>query len=294
MPSDHPDAPTSALCPRSALAEVGVRPRKSRGQNFLTQAAIAERIVGAASIEPDDAVIEIGPGLGILTDQIVAGRFGSLTLVELDSHLAARLNERLQSDTRVTLINQDFLHVDLEDVIRSPVKVLGNLPFNVAAAILERVCAFSRKISRMVLMFQREVADRIRARPGDSDYGALSAFTALYWEVIEHFRVAAGNFHPKPKIDAEVLVFIPRAPAWSDAEEDAIRATIRASFSAPRKTMRNSLAGGLHVSTAAAESSLLEAAIDPSLRPGVLAVADFIRLARALKHNGLLLDSCDA
>ncbi len=146
----------------------------------------------------------------------------------------------------------------------------------------------------MVLMFQREVADRIRARPGDSDYGALSVFTALYWEVIEHFRVAAGNFHPKPKIDAEVLVFVPRAPAWSDDEEDSIRATIRASFSAPRKTMRNSLAGGLHASTAAAESSLIEAAIDPSLRPGVLAVEDFIRLARALRHNGLLLDSRDA
>ncbi len=100
--------------------------------------------MAAASIEPDDAVIEIGPGLGILTEQIVAGPFASLTLIELDSELAARLNERFRSNPGVTLINQDFLRVDLDEVIWSPVKVVGNLPFNVAAAILERLCACSR------------------------------------------------------------------------------------------------------------------------------------------------------
>ncbi len=292
--SANSGAMTPALRPGPTLAQVGVRPRKSRGQNFLVQTAVAERIVAAAAIEPHDAVIEIGPGLGILTDRIAARPCASLTLIELDAALAARLGERFQVNPRVTLINQDFLRVDLDRLIHPPVRVIGNLPFNVAAAILERLCAHSRNITRMVLMFQREVADRIRARPGESEYGALSAFTALYWEIVEHFRVAAGNFHPKPKIDAEVLVFTPRQAGWSVDEEDAIRATIRASFSAPRKTMRNALAGGLKIGSAVAEQSLADGAIAPSSRPGTLAVEAFIRLARALRHNGLLLDSRDA
>ena len=100
-------------------------------------------------------------------------------------------------------------------------------------------------------MFQREVADRLRARPGDREHGALSVFTALYWEIIEHFRVPAGNFHPRPKVDAAVLVLVPPAsvPAFAPAEEQAVLATVRAAFAAPRKTIRKSLAGGGSAST---------------------------------------------
>ena len=102
------------------------------------------------------------------------------------------------------------------------------------------------RITRMVLMFQREVAERIRAHPGDSDYGALSVYTALYWNVTDHFRVGAGNFNPQPKVDAEVLVFTPLVRRCSTAaDEQTILRTIRAAFTAPRKTLRNSLASGL-------------------------------------------------
>jgi 16S rRNA (adenine1518-N6/adenine1519-N6)-dimethyltransferase len=279
----------SPLHPGAALARAGVRPRKSRGQNFLVQGAIARRIVAALALESGDAVVEIGPGLGILTDLIIAQPISGLTLIELDADLAAALGVRLRDDARIAVINEDFLRVDLDQAMADrAIKVIGNLPFNVAAAMLERLCAHRKKIPRMVLMFQREVADRIRARPGSREYSALSVFNALYWEVVDHFRVAAGNFHPQPKVDAVVLTLVPRGDSlWRDDEEDAILATVRAAFSAPRKTLRNSLAGGLQLDPYIAERTLIDAGIDPSLRPGLLATDDFVRLARSLGARAL-------
>jgi 16S rRNA (adenine1518-N6/adenine1519-N6)-dimethyltransferase len=273
-----------------------VRPRKSRGQNFLVQEAVARRIVRAAELEPDDAVIEIGPGLGVLTNLIAAHPVASLTLIELDAALAAALAERFRSNPRVNLINEDFLRVELDQIDGGrSIKVIGNLPFNLAAAILERLCVYQSRISRMVLMFQREVADRIRAGPGTSEYGALSVFTALYWNILDHFLVAAGNFHPAPNVDARVLTFAPKSKViWSDDEENAIRATIRAAFSAPRKTVRNALAAGSGLDPRAAEQALIGAEIDPSKRAGALALEDFIRLARSLMRGAHLSGSNDA
>jgi len=270
--------------PASALAAAGIRPRKSRGQNFLTQRRIAERIVAAADIRHGDSIVEIGPGLGILTELIIRNPIGQLIAVELDQRLAESLESRLRSDARVWIINRDLLHLNAGDLIDDgPFKIIGNLPFNVAAAILERFCDCSDRVLRMVLMFQREVAERIRARAGSREYGALSAFTAMYWEIGAHFRVAGGSFYPRPKVDAEVLVFTPHGQReFAPAEEDAVRATVRASFSAPRKTIRNSLAGGLGIEPAVAEAALAEAGIAAAIRPGNIEIGDFVRLARAL------------
>ncbi|HYL57847.1 MAG TPA: 16S rRNA (adenine(1518)-N(6)/adenine(1519)-N(6))-dimethyltransferase RsmA [Candidatus Acidoferrales bacterium] len=271
--------------PAPALAIAGVRPSKSRGQNFLTSGAIAARIVAAAEIGAGDAVLEIGPGLGILTEKIVAHPFRRLTVVELDSRLAAGLHGRLAAGRAdIRIVNADFLSLDFSEVaIEPPLKVIGNLPFNVAAAILRRLCDNASAISQMVLMFQREVALRIRARPGDDAYGALSVFTALYWDVAAHFIVAAGSFHPRPKVDAEVLTFKPRAtPAFAPHEERAVLEVVRASFSAPRKTIRNSLSHGLEITASEAVAALERAAIDPGARAETLDVADFVRLARTL------------
>ncbi|MGH7878182.1 MAG: 16S rRNA (adenine(1518)-N(6)/adenine(1519)-N(6))-dimethyltransferase RsmA [Candidatus Binataceae bacterium] len=296
MHSNSRPAATAAIKPGSALAFAGVRPRKSRGQNFLVQDRLAERIVGAAELAPGDAVVEIGPGLGILSGVIARHPIARLTLIEIDPRLVASLAARFAGDARVSVINDDFLHADFKPIAQCrTLKVIGNLPFNAAAAILERLCAYRASISRMVLMFQREVAERIRARAGSREHGALSLFTALYWEVIDHFRVAAGNFHPRPKVDAEVLVFAPSTQSFVTAiEERAILTTIRASFSAPRKTIRNSLATGLRLDPRAAEDALAIAAIEPSARPGALAVADFVKLARALGRVALPADSTDA
>jgi 16S rRNA (adenine1518-N6/adenine1519-N6)-dimethyltransferase len=275
---------SSPTSPARALAAVAVRARKSRGQNFLVQPAIATRIVAALEIHPGDTVIEIGPGLGILSDLLAREDLRRLCLVEVDPQLAARLAEHFSGDARIDVVNRDFLEADLLALAaETPLRIIGNLPFNIAAAILERLHELHDLVTRMVLMFQREVAERIRARSGTRAYGALSVFTALYWEVQGHFRVAAGSFHPRPEVDAEVLVLTPqRAPAFAAYEERAVLATVRAAFSAPRKTIRNSLADGLSLDGPAAEAALRRAAIDPAVRPGAVTATDFVRLARVL------------
>jgi 16S rRNA (adenine1518-N6/adenine1519-N6)-dimethyltransferase len=259
-----------------------VRPAKSRGQNFLTSAGVANRIVAAAQLHESDSVIEIGPGLGILTEKIAARPRRSLTLIELDARLAAQLQERF-SDVRI--VNADFLETEFAALVADrPVKVIGNLPFTVAAAILRRLCDNSRAILRMVLMFQREVAARIRATPGDDAYGALSVFTALYWQIDLHFSVAAGSFHPRPKVDAEVLVFTAVAtPSFTPADEHDVLETVRASFSAPRKTIRNALSHSLGIDSKQVVRALERAAIGPGTRAEKLGVPDFLRLAHALR-----------
>ena len=198
--------------------------------------------------------------------------------------MAARLGERFAGDRRVTIVHSDFLEIDLAAMLAGArFTVLGNLPFNVASAILRKLCGHTREIDRMVLMFQREVAERIRARPGDSAYAALSVFTALYFEVESHFRVTAGNFHPRPNVDAEVLAMVPRgASAFSPDEEAAVIETVRASFSAPRKTLRNALSHALHQDPAQIAQALARAGIDPGSRAEEHAADAFVRLARVL------------
>jgi 16S rRNA (adenine1518-N6/adenine1519-N6)-dimethyltransferase len=272
----------TASRPAPALARAGVRPAKSRGQNFLTSPGVADRIVAAAKLSETDSIVEIGPGLGILTEKIATRPRRLLTLVELDSRLAARLQERFAD---VHVINADFLAVDFAALAGdSPVKVIGNLPFNVAAAILRKLSDNSRMISRMVLMFQREVAARIRATPGDDAYGALSVFTALYWKIDLHFTVAAGSFHPRPKVDAEVLAFSRLATQLFEAEDERdVLETVRASFFAPRKTIRNALSHALGIDATQTVRALERAAIDSGTRAETLGVPDFLRLARALR-----------
>ena len=181
------------------------------------------------------------------------------------------------------VIESDFVKIDFPSLAKNPVKVIGNLPFNAAGAIFRVLCDHHDLVAMIVAMFQREVGERIRAAPGDSEYSALSVYAALYFDIDLHFRVAAGSFHPKPNVDAEVLRFRPRKnPSLDAAEEPRVLETVRASFSAPRKMIRNSLAGGLGIASRDAAAALARAQIDPTARAESLSPADFVRLARAL------------
>lgn len=281
-----------AQAPAAVLLAAGVRPSKAKGQNFLVQETVAERIVEAADLHPEDEVVEIGPGLGILSDRLARRPARHLCLVEMDDRLASRLKERFSDDPRVEVVTADFLKTRLPALTSKPpvkprVKIIGNLPFSSASAILRSLCDYHPRIARMVLMFQREVADRIRAAPGTDGYAALSVFTALYWEVAGHFRVAAGSFHPRPKVDAEVVVLRPRrTTACRTDEERTVLDVIRASFAAPRKTIRNNLQKGLHLDAAPVADALARAGIEPSARAETLSVEDFVRLAREIRKPG--------
>ncbi len=270
--------------PANALRAAGVTPSKLRGQNFLVQSAVAARIVALAQLCESDEVVEIGPGLGILTQRLLAAPPSMLHLVEVDRQLAARLGQELTGS--FNLITADFLKIDLRQVVvHPPVKVIGNLPFNVAAAILRKLGDARGLISRMVLMFQREVGERLRAGAGDQAYGALSALTALDWEITDHFRVEAGSFHPRPKVDAEVLCLIPRRePLCPPASRQLVIDVIRAGFAVRRKNLRNALAAGLRIPAENMEQALFKAAIAPSERAERLSVQAFVVLAAAIEE----------
>jgi 16S rRNA (adenine1518-N6/adenine1519-N6)-dimethyltransferase len=269
-----------------------VRPTKSRGQNFLVARGVADRIIALAQLGPDENVVEIGPGLGILTERIVAETFGKLTLIELESRLAEQLAERYAEFDFFDVLNADFLEIDLASHITAPAVAIGNLPFNVAAAILRKLCDNASMFKRMVLMFQREVAERIRAHPGDAAYSALTVYTSLYWKIDAHFVVAAGSFHPRPKVDAEVLRFGPRNPRPFQAEDErAVLAVVRASFAARRKTIRNSLIGALPIEPPRIDAALAAAAINPTARAETLDTAAFVRLAHAMRDDLITLDN---
>ena len=161
--------------PGRALKTAGVRPSKSRGQNFLVQPSVATRIVNAADIGPADTVVEIGPGLGILTERILCAGPRKLILVELDGRLAAMLGARFGGDNRIKLIHRDFLMIRPEELGNDRLKIVASLPFSAAAAILRHLCDYRESIVRMILMFQREVGERIRAVPGWRNYGLLKS-----------------------------------------------------------------------------------------------------------------------
>ena len=277
---EHSADPSRA---QTILADAGLTASKSKGQNFLTQGASADRIVAAAHIESSDEVVEIGPGLGILTERILQRGPQSLTLVELDRALTARLRETYNADGRVTIVEADFVQTDFLSLAKNPAKVIGNLPFNAASAIFRMLCDHHDRVSMIVAMFQREVGERLRAHPGDSQYSALSVYAALYFDIDFHFRVAAGSFHPKPNVDAEVLRFRPTELLFGAEEEKHLLETVRASFSAPRKMIRNSLAGGFGIASSEALDALARAGIASTTRAESLSPADFVRLARALK-----------
>lgn len=277
-----PKPPDSSRA-RTILESAGLTASKSKGQHFLTQGAIADRIVAAANLSASDDVIEIGPGLGILTERILHHDVRRVTLVELDHALAERLRETYRARPMIAVIESDFLKVDLRALISGRAKIIGNLPFNAAGAIFRIFCEHHELIALVVAMFQREVAERLRAAPGTSEYSALSVYAALYFDIDEHFRVAAGSFHPRPNVDAEVLRFRPRPKLLFDPDEERrVLDTVRASFSAPRKMIRNSLAAGLGISSIDAGAALARAQIDPTARAESLSPADFVRLARAL------------
>jgi 16S rRNA (adenine1518-N6/adenine1519-N6)-dimethyltransferase len=270
---------------REALAAAGLRPRKRWGQHFLCDAAVARRIVDTAEIDPDGAVLEIGPGLGALTDEL-ARRAARLCLVEIDPVLAARLADRFAGDARVRVVTGDVLELAVEELVgTAPTTVVANLPYNVASPVLFRLLELRAHVPRAVLMLQLEMAERLTARPGTKTYGASSVLVQAFAQVRIAFRVSRRSFLPPPDVDSAVVdVRWSAAPRVDIGDPELFRAVVRAAFGQRRKMLRNALrplaeARGL----AGAEALLRGAEIDPSARAETLDLASFARLTRALQ-----------
>lgn len=276
--------------PRNLLKAWNLHPKKQLGQNFLAQPATAAMIVSRAALSPEDIVLEIGPGLGALTIP-AAGAARFLYAVETDAAMLERLVPELAvHDIRnVRLIKEDILRFDIPELIRAEgisrrIVVMGNLPYHISSQIVVRLVEARGFISRAVLMFQREMAQRLMAGPGGKDYGRLSVMTGYCAETRSLAVIGAAQFFPRPKVDSEIVEIRFRDRPEIPAEDERfLFATVKAAFGQRRKTLRNSLSGGLGISAGAAEQALEEAGIDPIRRAETLSVGEFVALSHALK-----------
>ena len=274
--------------PRTLLQAWDVPARKNLGQHFLADSAVAEAIVAAAAITAADVVLEIGAGLGALT--IPAARVAKhVCAVEKDPRLVELLKTELALYrlANVTVLEADILSVDLQqlaDRFGAPRIVLGNLPYNISSQILVRLIQQRHGVRLAMLMFQKELAQRLRASPGGRDYGRLSVMLQYCAAVRTRLVVEAKRFFPRPKVDSEVLEirFLPLPPAGVP-DEGWFFQVIKAAFGQRRKTLKNALTGSdLGVSARQTGNALAAAGIDPKRRAETLSVEEFAALSNAL------------
>ncbi len=256
------------------------RPRKWLGQHFLTDPRILGRIADVLEITNRDTVVEIGPGRGALTEQLIT-RAKRVVAIEIDRDLAKLLREKYDGDERVTIIESDVLDVNLGEAAGGPYLVAGNVPYNITTPILfhalEHVWA-----TRAVYLVQREVAERVVAPAASENYGALSANVQALATAEMVFTVSAGAFTPPPKVESAVLRIVPRAdPLIVRSEEQSYRAMVVGSFGFRRKQMQRVIRELWGLGAVEAAEILRRAEIDPAARPEVLTPADFARLLRA-------------
>ena len=247
------------------------RAKKRFGQHFLTDRHYLERIVAAIDPRADDAMVEIGPGTGLLTERL-AERVARLHVVEIDRELAQALRERFAPE-QVTVHECDVLEFDLAS-LPAPLRVVGNLPYNVSTPILFRVAAVADRLRDAVFMLQREVVDRMVAAPGTPEYGRLSVMLQYRFAMDSLFRVPPGAFTPPPKVESAAVRMRPLGTERPRARDEARFASIvAAAFSQRRKTLRNA------TRELVGPEGFERAGIDPGLRGETLSVAQFIALS---------------
>lgn len=266
---------------------MGLHAKKSLGQHFLLNPSTLDKILRLAGISKDDRVLEIGPGPGAMTERLaqVAGR---VIAVEKDRRFAAHLQERLKPYENVTILEGDFLELNLERTLESafpPWKVVANLPYNIATEILFRLLELSTFFRSLHLMVQKEVAARIVARPGTKDYGILSVFTQLFSENRIVMKLPPGAFTPPPKVDSAVVAFkISEGCRFPIHHLPTFEGVVRAAFGQRRKTITNALKGGGFEADKVVQA-LKEANVPPQARAEILAIETFAQLANALSSD---------
>lgn len=261
-----------------------LRPRKQLGQNFLADPATAQRIVDRSGVQPNDAVVEIGPGFGALTLPL-SRSVRSVIAIEKDPALARILRDELvRADARnVQVIDADVLDIDLAGLARAagrPITVFGNLPYNISSQVVIRLIAARRHIARGVLMFQKELSARLRASPGSREYGRITAMLRYCAVTRRLAEVAAERFFPTPQVDSEVLEMVFRPPAaYPEHDEDRLFRLIAVAFNQRRKTLKKALsASSPAVQPRVILRALAQAGIDPMRRAETLTPEEFVAL----------------
>ena len=258
---------------------------KNLGQNFLVEESVVNRIAKAAELTPEDTVLEIGPGIGTLT-QALAMTGASVVSVELDKRLIPVLQETVGAYKNVRVVQGDILKINILETVQgaTPFKVCANLPYYITTPIIMNLLEQRLPIERLVVMVQKEVAERMTASPGGRDYGAISVAMQYYTEPKIAFIVKAGSFLPAPKVDSAVLVCKKRStPPVDVPDEKTFFKVVAAAFSVRRKMLTNSLKNMGGQTTEQVKAWLDRAGIDGTRRAETLSLEEFASLARTWK-----------
>lgn len=271
--------------------------QKKYGQNFLVDSGILDKIVESAQITAEDCVLEIGPGIGTMTQRL-AEEAREVVAVEIDKNLIPVLQETLREYSNVTVINADILKLDLRQLVKEhnagcPIKVVANLPYYITTPIIMTLFENHVPLRSVTVMVQKEVADRMRIGPGTKDYGALSLAVQYYAKPEIVTKVPAGCFMPKPNVDSAVirLTRYEEPPVKAD-DEGWLFALIRASFNQRRKTLANGLAnaGNLGVNRGQVEETLTEMGLPKTARGETLTLEQFADLSNRLLRGCTMWD----
>ena len=255
------------------------KPKKSLGQNFLRDDKILNKIIEAASLKPDDLVLEIGPGQGILTEKIT-GKVKKVWAVEIDSRLAENLKAKFK-DSNVEIFQNDILKIDINALVKkSRYKVVANIPYYITAPIIRRLLEADNPPVEIILMVQKEVAERITAKPGKM---SLLAVSVQYYAKAEWlFNVSRNCFYPVPEVDSAVIL-LSNIKSFNQELNKIFFKLLRIGFAAKRKTLLNNIINGLHIDREKAIKIIKKVGLDSTVRAQELYVADWEKLATLLK-----------
>jgi len=267
------------------------KPLKSLGQNFLVDQNVVDKIIASAALQPGEPVLEVGPGRGALTRRL-AKQAGRMLLVEYDHALAAALAAEYAVNPNVSVVDGDILAVDLGSLMENEParwKVVANLPYNISTQVLFKFLEVRSRLSRMVLMLQKEVGDRLTAAPDCSDYGVTTVLLGLWFDMRREFVVSPGCFHPRPKVDSAVVSFVPlAAPRVEVGDEEIFRRVVKGAFAMRRKTLSNCLKNAELFAPEGIGTVLEICGIDGRRRGETLSLDEFASLSRCLSQYSAL------
>ncbi len=276
---------------KEVLSKYNMSAKKKFGQNFLIDSGVLDGIVEASGVTKEDCVLEIGPGIGSLT-QYLAEAAKRVVSVEIDKTLIPVLNDTLSEYDNVTIINEDILKVDIESIVKEynegrAIKVVANLPYYITTPIIMKLFESGAPIDSITVMVQKEVADRMVMGPGNKDYGSLSLAVGYYAKATAVMNVPPGSFIPQPNVGSAV-VHLKRyeKPAVEVGKEKYMFEIIRTAFNQRRKTLSNSLSNNpsLKVTRQQVQDALTEINIDEKARGEILSLTQFARLSDILQR----------
>lgn len=272
---------------KDILKSYGIFPRKRFGQNFLTDANIAKKIIRLADIRPDDIVLEIGSGIGALTELLIETG-AKIIAVEIDRDLFSILAKKFSDKKNIEVLNEDALKISYEDLAKrfeKKLKVVANLPYNISTPILFKFLDERDVFTTLILMLQKEVAERLAAKPSCKDYGVLSIFIQIFTDVEIGFIVPPSAFYPEPNIDSAVVRFDVLNKTRAKINDIALfKRLVRAAFGQRRKTLSNALKS-LNIAQDNISRAFELANIDPKRRGETLSIEDFARLSNFISDE---------